>query len=140
MEKVLKYPLSTVPFSLASSDGYPLKTNKSVLLHKNQQYYEEQDLSKLPNSVFIIDGNALFHSILDIPTTFGELAKKIFSCLPKSSTIHFVTDTYRDNSIKRAERERRGSSESNEYMLRGPATKVPRNWKAFLSNDENKKP
>ena len=80
-KKVLKYPLTTVPFSLASSDGYPLKTNKSVLLHKleNKQYYEEQDLSKLPNSVFIIDGNALFHSNLDIPTTFGELAKKILA-------------------------------------------------------------
>ena len=78
MEKVLKLPLTLVPFSLASCDRIQLKTNKSKLLHKleNQQFHEEQDMSKLSNTVFIIDGNALFHSITDITTTYGELAKK----------------------------------------------------------------
>ena len=54
-----------------------IKTNKLKLLHKleNQQFYEEQDMSKLSNTVFIIDVNALFHSITDIPTTYSELAK-----------------------------------------------------------------
>ena len=104
-----------------------IKTNKLKLLHKleNQQFYEEQDMSKLSNTVFIIDVNALFHSITDITTTYGELAKKLFICLPKTS-IHFVTDTYKEDSIKRAERERRGTSDSNRYLLRGPATKVLR--------------
>ena len=41
------------------------------------------------------------------------------------------------NSIKSAERTRRGSS--SEYLLRGPKTKLPRDWKGFLHNSENKK-
>ena len=32
MEKVLRYPLSPTPWSLASPDGLPLKTNKAQLL------------------------------------------------------------------------------------------------------------
>ncbi|GFO07696.1 hypothetical protein PoB_003420100 [Plakobranchus ocellatus] len=34
MKKVLKYPLSPVPWSLSSPGGLPLKTNKATLLHK----------------------------------------------------------------------------------------------------------
>ena len=34
LEKVLKYPLSPVPWTMATPDGVPLKTNKATLLHK----------------------------------------------------------------------------------------------------------
>ena len=141
IERVLTYPLTQVPFSLASSDGAPLKTNKSTLLHKleNTEFHEHQDLTKLPNTVSTIDGNALFHSITDLPSTFGDLAKKILKTLPNSKYIHFVTDTYKANSIKDAERERRGKSKGEQYLLRGPETKVPRQWKDFLRHDSNKK-
>ena len=75
----MTYPLTQVPFSLASSDGSPLKTNKSTLLHKleSKDFYEHQVLTILPNTVCIIDGNALFHSITEVPSTYDELAKKI---------------------------------------------------------------
>ena len=141
MEKVLKYPLSPVPWSLAASDGLPLKTNKATLLHKLEkvEFVELEDASKVPNSVYIVDGNVLLHSLLDIPATFGDLAKKVFMCLPKAACIHFVTDTYKQESIKSAERLRRGSSENNTYLLNGSATKLPRNWKLFLSSEENKR-
>ena len=33
MEKTLCYPLGPVPWSLATSDGKPVKTDKSKLLH-----------------------------------------------------------------------------------------------------------
>ena len=81
---------------------------RSTLLHKleNKDFYEHQDLTILPNTVCIIDGNALFHSVTEVPSTYGELAKKIFNTLPKSKCIHFVTDTYKHQSIKSAERER----------------------------------
>ncbi|GFO16097.1 hypothetical protein PoB_004260200 [Plakobranchus ocellatus] len=38
MEKVLKYPLSPVPWSLSSPGGLPLKTKKATLLHKLEKY------------------------------------------------------------------------------------------------------
>ena len=38
--------------------------------------------------------------------------------------------------IKTAERKRRGSSET--FLITGPKTKVPRDWKAFMCNSDNK--
>ena len=34
---------------------------------------------------------------------------------------------------------RRGSSQTQPLLLRGQSTKTPRDWKSFLSNDENKR-
>ena len=86
----------------------------------------------------VIDGNALFHSITTLPETFGELALAILKSFPKSKNIHFITDSYIPSSIKAAERERRGISEMHAQVIHGPLTKLPKNWKAFLSNDTSK--
>ena len=56
--------------------------------------------------------------------------------LPKMKRVDFVTDTYRDNSIKSAGHKRRGSTDS--YLVKGPSTKLPMDWKSFLANNTNK--
>ena len=38
--------------------------------------------------------------------TFGELSEKLCSVLPKVKRLYFVTDTYKDNSIKSADTRR----------------------------------
>ena len=91
------------------------------------------------NTVYIVDGNALLQTLSAIPSTFGEVATLTFSSLPQSACVHFVTDTYIEDSIKNCERLRRGSSEDNAYLLRGSATTVPKRWKSYLSCNENKK-
>lgn len=48
-----------------------------------------------------------------------------------------MTDTYQDNSIKQLERSRRGSAPA--YLIAGGNTKLSRDFKSFLSNDENKR-
>lgn len=77
MEKVLTYPLSLTPWSLASPDGLPLKTNKATLLHalEKRENILTEDVSKQPNTVYVMDGMAFLHSLTDIPDTFGDLAK-----------------------------------------------------------------
>ena len=130
LEKVMSFPLSPIPFALGTPDGLPMKTDKSVLLHllddsscqtdRNEQY---DDLNK----AVIIDGNALFHTLSHNCETFSDLSKKIFSLLPDEKTIHFVTDAYKANSIKCAERLRRASCKSKPYLIRGASTKVPKN-------------
>ncbi len=62
----------------------------------------------------------------------------VFKSLPNSPEIHFVTDRYMPDSIKETERIRRGDSDSNSFIIRGALTKLPKNWKQFLSNGENK--
>ena len=71
-----------------------------------------------------------------LPDTFGELSESLFSQLPKEPRVDFVTDSYHPLSIKSVERNRRGSSTA--YIIKGPMTKIPRDWKNFLANDKNK--
>ena len=134
MEKVMTYPLGPIPWSLSTADGAPVKTDKSKLLHKLE---EGHTLTEEPTApIHVIDGNAVIQALTQVPETFGELAERIFLTLPKASRVDFVTDTYKENSIKNVERERRGTSQ--ELLVHGPLTKVPRDYKQFLANSSNK--
>ncbi|GFO47800.1 hypothetical protein PoB_007430500, partial [Plakobranchus ocellatus] len=84
-----------------------------------------------------MDGNVMFHCVKNVPETFGMLAQTLFHMLPACSEIHFVTDTYKDISIKSFERNRRGHSDT--FNIKGPATKVPKIFHQFLCSDSNKK-
>ncbi|GFN93834.1 hypothetical protein PoB_002034000 [Plakobranchus ocellatus] len=142
MEKVLKYPLSPVPWSLSSPGGLPLKINKATLLHKLENTFnsfESHDFSRQPYTAYIIDGNALLHCLSSGPDTFKDFAKQAFRSLPQTTSVHFVTDIYKPYSKKSCECLRSGASTAKTYVLRGSATKVPKNFKKFLSNDGNKK-
>ncbi|GFN98858.1 hypothetical protein PoB_002536400 [Plakobranchus ocellatus] len=142
MEKVLKYPLSPVLWSLSSPGGLPLKTNKATLLHKLENTFncfESQDVSRQPNTAYIINGNAQLHCLSSGPDTFKDLAKQAFRSLPQTTSVHFVTDTYKPYSIKSCECLRSGASKAKSYVLQGSATKVPKNFKEFLPMMETRK-
>lgn len=49
-----------------------------------------------------------------------------------------MTDTYLDVSIKNIGRLRRGSGDT--FLIRGPKTKIPQDWKKFLANGKNEEP
>ena len=61
--------------------------------------------------------------------------------MPISTRVDFVTDTYMPHSIKDIERQRRAASVNvddeddpdNGLTIEGPSTKVPSNFKEFLS-------
>lgn len=136
LEEILSYSLSPIPWALATADGGPMKTDKSKLIHVLEQGSTTKEISKTDESIFIIDGMAHFQAYVNIPETFGELAQSVLDSLPNYSIIHFVTDTYRDISIKNIERLRRGSGDT--FMIKGPSTNIPRNWKSCLCNNKNK--
>ena len=80
----MAYPLGPVPWSLAIPAGMPIKTDKSVLMHR----LEDASALRRPRSTIqthVIDGNALFHRLAQLPDTFGEIAYNIFVSLPKNS-------------------------------------------------------
>ena len=72
--------------------------------------------------------------------TFAEVAdvmfKSVMSAGSKSKRIDVVFDVYWKNSIKNAERSRRGTSDV-EYKNILAASKTP-NWKTFLASPANK--
>ncbi|GFN96044.1 hypothetical protein PoB_002255000 [Plakobranchus ocellatus] len=99
---------------MSSPDGLSLKINKATLLHKLENTFncfESQDFSRQTNTAYIIDGNAILHCLSSGPDTFGDLAKQAFRSLPQTASVHFVTDTYKPDSIKSCERLRGGSKE-----------------------------
>ena len=132
----LTYPLGPVPWSMATPDGFPMKTDKSKLLHLLEASVEPSEMPPLNTAVYVVDGNALLQSMVSIPDNFEALAENVFAKLPKTSRVDFVTDSYHRGSIKSVERLRRGVSKT--FLISGPKTKTPRDWKSFMSNDENK--
>ena len=137
LERVLSYPLGPVPWALATSDGAMIKTDKAKLMHCLE---DKSHLAQRPTvgfQCYIVDGNALLQAMVSLPSTFGELAEYVFQQLPRAQRVDFVTDSYHPLSIKGLERSRRGSSQA--HLVKGPSTKVPRDWKKFLCNEENKR-
>ena len=107
LQKVLQCPLGSVPWSLATPDGFPVKTDKAKLLH---QLEDDAALVHHPClddlGAYVVDRNALLHALTALPQTLGELSEKVFNLLPKVKRV----DTYKGNSIKSAERRRQGIS------------------------------
>lgn len=136
LQLTLSYPLGPVPWSLATADGMPVKTDKSKLMHILESNIEPTTTHPRENVVHIFDGNATLQSLPLVPDTFEQLAETVFNMLPKQGRVDFVTDTYSPTSIKSFERRRRGSTPT--LLLSGPKTKTPKDWKSFMANDENK--
>ena len=68
---------------------------------------------------------ALVKIIQQIPDTFEDLAFRIVKAIPASyKGVDIVSDSYHKNSIKRREREKRGSSEK--VIVKSSQSKVPR--------------
>ena len=141
LEKMLEYPLSPIPWSLATADGMTTSTDKAQLMH-----FLEKDcivtpgmLSRTKCSTRVIDGMALLRQQKSIPKTFREFAEQLFDqlYLQKYDRVDFITDTYgKEDSIKELERIKRGIS--NQYLVGGPSTTVPREYQQFLTNPKNK--
>ena len=137
LDKTLSYPLGPVPWALATADGTPVKTDKSKLMHSLETVADLAERPATSSVIYIFDGNALLQALTGLPGTFEELAQKVFDALPKCERVDFVTDTYKKDSIKSSERDRRGVSET--FLIKGSKTKIPRDWKGFMCNSKNKK-
>ena len=83
MERVNSYLLGPSPWPLATSDGTPMKTDKSQVIHAlaNDSHHVVKPNQR--HITYIIDGCALFQALLALPTTFGEFAESVLDQLPK---------------------------------------------------------
>ena len=120
LDKTLSYPLGPIPWALATADVCPVKTDKSKLMHRLEINVDHPEQPPYSNVIYIIDGNAMLQAMTGLPGTFDELALKVFDGLPRCERVDFVTNTYKEDSIKSAERARRGSSET--FLIKGGKT------------------
>lgn len=135
LQSALTYELEAIPWSIATPDGCPLKTDKATLLHALDK--PSYVVVERPEDVTtVVDAGGLLHSLSAYPETFGELAKLVFEMMPKSSRVDCVCDPYVLHSIKGIERRRRGMGKR--ITVKGALQKMPPDFKDFLSNDGNK--
>ena len=136
LQNIMRFQLAPVPYSLGTADGHLAKTNKA----KGFQYLTKHVKDVRPplkeDTLLIMDGNALFHSMTEIPDTFRGISEKVFRMIPTQSDVIFSTDTYAKGSIKDMERERRGTGDI--FLVSGASMRRPVDWKGFLSNSQNK--
>ena len=131
---VVRRSSSPVPHSLGTTDGYFKKTNKAAMLHFLMGNAE--DAPYPTDAVHLQDGNALFHSLSNISPTFGGICLQVLDQMVVKKDFVFSTDSYYADSIKSQERLRRGFSQK--YLVEGPATRKPSDFKLFLANEDNK--
>lgn len=70
LKELMRYPLLPVPHALGSADGFFAKTNKATILHYLLQDRDEE-VTYPKDTLFIQDGNALFHIMMNLPPTCG---------------------------------------------------------------------
>ena len=133
--ELMSYSLTPVPHSLGTPDGFFNKTNKAAMLHYLIDDTPEEVVVPA-NSMYIQDGNALFHALKNLPPTFGEICLKVLDQMVAKTNFVFSTDSYHPDSIKSQERLRRGFSQR--YIVDGQATRKPVDFKLFLANEDNK--
>ena len=105
LQDVLEYELSSQPLSLSKPNGEMQKSDKSRLfghLAKSLTVIEDRPLD-VPS---IYDGMVLLQKLPPHLTTFGAISNYLFSTVISgtSTANFFVSDYYRDDSIKLLER------------------------------------
>ncbi|KAL8625537.1 hypothetical protein ACOMHN_014626 [Nucella lapillus] len=142
MKDMLCHPLGPLPWSLATPDGSIRKTNKAALATFIKKNIPLADTVPA-HSATIIDGMALVQRLTPDAeqTTFDDIAELIFAMAMKeasfSSRVDIVFDTYREKSIKYAERTKRGAELGLKVKDVTPGQMI-KQWRRFLRQDANK--
>ena len=76
LKELMKYCLTPIPHSLGTSDGFFNKTNKAVMLPFITSDTKKDVSYPTDKTMFVQDGNALFHTLSNLPPTFSEICLK----------------------------------------------------------------
>ena len=151
-EELLVHEITRSAFFLVDKDGYVKKSVKSQLTTELLKLCPEIDAkgptTPPPTKAYIIDFMVMVRKIplkkLEPPVkTFNDFAaaltKIIVNAGGNSDEIHVVFDTYKEDSIKNVERQRRGKS--NEMIVLdsiSPNHRVPVKLENFWSSSASK--
>ena len=137
MKELMAFPLTPIPYSIGTADGFLAKTDKAKGYHHLTKDIEDAVVLQGERTLVIEDGNASFYYMKELPDNFNQISHKVFDIMSKNPDVIFSTDMYKDDSVKAMERKRRGCAEK--LIIKGENTKKPADWKEFLTNDQNKK-
>uniref|UniRef100_A0A6P7FRI3 Uncharacterized protein LOC114331907 n=1 Tax=Diabrotica virgifera virgifera TaxID=50390 RepID=A0A6P7FRI3_DIAVI len=138
VEKALTYPITPVPMSMCQMDGTICKTKKSLLV---ECLHISNGTIPSCSEIDVIDGFYILHCLVDIPQTFGNIAKKVLKKITNNtaSEIHLIFDQYFEPSITNYERSSRGNNEAKRsFNITGPNQKRPVDFLKELRNNKFK--
>ena len=101
MQHSLTYPLTTVPYSIATADGFLASTNKAKGFQHLVKGMNDAPFPPPSSTLTIMDGNYCFYyMVTKIPDNFKLICLKVFNMIPKDVDVIFSTDTYKKDSIE----------------------------------------
>ena len=133
LRDVLCYELCPVPWSIATVDGSFVKTPKSKLLDSLKKHVPLTE--NVPSdAAWMIDAMESLQEITAVPSTFADLAYKVFemvtaSFLLGSVRIDFVIGRYPAISIKSCERSQRAKQGIVKIRVANRSQKYLTQWK-----------
>ncbi|CAB4008051.1 Hypothetical predicted protein [Paramuricea clavata] len=114
LQELLSYSLGPVPLALCTSLGCLVKTNKAKMPHSLESQPEKAIVEIPRGGIYVVDAMATIQKV----------------------DVKKLPDTYRDQSIKNAERAKRAVGGSQ--VIRVYGQEIPLQWKKFLSCGKNK--
>ena len=88
MKHLLSYPLTTVPYSIATADGFLASTNKAKRFQHLVKGMDDAPFPPPSSTLTIMDGNNCF-----MTENFKLICLKVFNMIPKDGDVIFSTDT-----------------------------------------------
>ena len=137
MPEHFTYPLTAILLAYCHFDGTLRVTPKS----KMSKELKDPILSSAPTYVdmYIIDGNFYLYLLVDLPMTFGGVARKILCklCSLKSPRVDIVFDQIQSPSMKDYERDQRAAAcdRTLNFQIMGAEQRRPADFRQTLRND-----
>ena len=116
------------------------KTNKAALASELEKQVLSAETIPEPSAT-IIDGMSFVQKMKGNDQTFSQLAESVLTHIlhegVMSHRIDVVFDTYREDSIKNAERSNRGTTRGTQLRNMASAHRIQQ-WRKFLCSSPNK--
>ena len=100
MTELMKYPLTPIPYSIATADGSLMKADKAKGFHYITKGVENESSTPSDSTLVMYDGNAMFDCLNDVPNNFKQIPLRLLEMTNEGFDVVFSTDMYLENSIK----------------------------------------
>ena len=141
MREVMSLELGPHPYSLASNDSMPRKTNKATVGTHLEPIAGTSTITSEDSSACLIDMMSFIQKLPANFKTFSEISKDLFQKILNEGKsydrIDAIFDVYRDISIKTPERVKRGEKTAPTFSNIVAGIKITQ-WARFLKNSKNK--
>ena len=86
----MTYPITPVPHSTGTADGYFAKTDKSRGFQWLTSAVEDENPPPAEKTLLVEDGNALFYCMKEVPSKFRQIGHKYLTCFHRKVMLFLV--------------------------------------------------